>query len=185
MKLKDDCPLCQDWMTQTWRSQKKEGESLYSTCDFSSLWARELGVLLPSSGLRCHRRRLTFLVFLHIEASQEHDSLLAADSTVCRIGRVNSMTADVSPDPLQRWGRPNSEWMLRTPPVPPKRSLLHPKYTARILYCRRHAAHMIHGSTVTYKSVSWNTVAGWLFRISAIPWNSACLVPFYRINITV
>lgn len=82
------------------------------------------------------------------------------------------------PDMNIKWRMTNSECRERTLPVPPKCSLEQPKYTIRIWYCLRTDAHMIHGSTVTYKSVSRSIDLGCRLKTSSIAKNSACLVPF-------
>jgi hypothetical protein len=47
--------------------------------------------------------------------------------------------------------------------------------------CRKAEAHIMHGSTVTYKSVSRKIDAGCEDKISSIASNSACLVAYKKV----
>lgn len=83
-----------------------------------------------------------------------------------------------------------------TEPLPPNFSFPQPKKTFRIPMrivsniskkpiiltcvpiCRNAEAHIIHGSTVTYRSVSLKIEASFFDSISSIASNSACLVAY-------
>ena len=72
-------------------------------------------------------RSYTFLVLLNVEPSQEHDCLFSKQSAIGGIGWIYVGTIDSSVTALSsKSGQIYSVWIERTPPVPPKRSLLHP-----------------------------------------------------------
>ena len=70
----------------------------------------------------------------------------------------------------------------RTDPQPPNRSLAHPKKTFLTPSCRRAPAHIMHGSTVTYRSVDLKISALYVLRISSTAQSSACRIPYTSVG---